>query len=308
LAACLSPLPVRAGYPEKPITIIATFPAGGPVEIAAKALAEASAKYLPQPIAVTVVAGAGGSAGTAKVLQAAPDGYTLGATAVGALTTQPHLLKLPYGPPADYTPIINLIDNPLCLLVRHDSPITGVQELIAAARARPGQFRLGNHDPGSLAHLSTIQLGRLAGIQVQSVNFVGGPEALEALLEGKLDALIQHHGLVFPRVKAGQARVLGVLEEKRSAIFPGAPTLRELGYDLTLAGYVMIIGPKGISPSLRAQLHDAFKGAMDDQRFQEPMKARAFDIRYQGPDELQSRLSKDYATNAELLKAVGLTK
>jgi len=99
-------------FPEKPITLIVTFPAGGPAEISAKALAEASAKYLSQPITIKIVAGAGGSAGTTEIVQAAPDGYTLGVTAAGALTTQPHLLKLPYASPADYTPIINLIDNP----------------------------------------------------------------------------------------------------------------------------------------------------------------------------------------------------
>ena len=188
------------------------------------------------------------------------------------------------------------------------NPLSRVKDLIAAARARPGMFRLGNHDPGSFAHLSTIQLGRLAGVDVQSVNFVGGPESLNALLEGKLDALIQHPGLVFPKVKTGQVRVLGVLEEKRSATFPDAPTLREIGYDLNLGGYVMVIGPRGISSSLRTLLHDAFKKAMEDPLFLEPMKAKAFDIRYQGPEELKNRLSRDYELNAKLLKAVGLIK
>jgi len=304
----LPPIQALAGYPEKPITLISTFPPGGPVDVTARALAEAAKKYLPQPILVENRAGKAGTLGTAAIIQAAPDGYSLGISAMGALAIQPHLQKVPYGPPDDYSPIINLINNPACLVVRSDSPWRSTQEFVDYARANPDKLRVGNLDPGSVLHLVAEQLCSLAGIRFHHVHFTSGPESLKALLQGHIDALSQHHGLVFPAVQSGKARVLGVFEEKRSATFPEAPTFKEVGFDITLGGYLLAIGPRGLSPSIVTTLHQAFKKAMEDPAFTNTMKAKGFEIFYEGPEDLRKRLRRDYTNNARLLERMKLKK
>jgi len=276
--------------------------------VTARALAEAAKKYLPQPLVIESRPGKAGTLGTAAIIQAVPDGYTIGVSAMGALAIQPHLQKVPYGPPDDYSPIINLINNPACLIVRSDSPWRSTQEFVDYARANPDKLRVGNLDPGSVLHLVAEQLCSLAGIRFQHVHFASGPESLKALLEGQIDALSQHHGLVFPAVQAGKARVLGVFEEKRSPTFPEAPTFKELGFDITLGGYLLVIGPKGLPPSITAFLHEFLKKSMEDPVFKDAMKAKGFEVFYEGPGELKKRLQRDFENNAALLDRVKLRK
>ena len=304
----VAPSNSSGAYPEKPITLISTFPPGGPVDVAAKALAEAARKYLPQPVTVVSRAGGAGTIGTAEIIKASPDGYTLGISAMGALAIQPHLQKTPYGPPDDYTLIINLINNPACFSVRADAPWKSAVEFIADAKANPGKYRVGNLDPGSVLHLDAEQLATMAGLKIQHVHFTSGPDSLKALLNGDIGALSQHNGLVFPAVQSGKARTLGVYEERRSPTFPEVPTFKEIGYDITLGGYLPVIGPKGIDPAIIAILHEAFRKSMEDPVFKEAMKAKGYEIFYEGPADLKKRLARDYVSNARLLEKMGLKK
>jgi len=297
-----------ADYPERPIMLITTFPVGGPVDVTAQAISEAAKRYLPHPLVLVNRPGGAGTIGTAEIIQAKADGYTLGITALGPLAIQPHLRKLPYGSPEDYTTIINVINNPVCLVVKSTSPWKNIQEFISHAQANPGKVRVGNQDPFSVPHLVVEQLGSMAKVDLKPVHFTSGAPGLAALLEENIEALSQHHGFVFPAVQAGKIRVLGVFEEKRNPVFPEAPTFKEMGYDITLSGYLLIIGPKGLPPKIVSLLHDAFKKAMEDPIFTGTMKAKGYDIFYEGPDEVKKRLMKDYLGNAKLLEGMKLKK
>jgi len=300
---------VPENFPEKPITIIVGFPPGGSLDLTAQPLAKAvnAKKYLPQPVAVVHHPGEAGTKGMAQLLDAEPDGYTLNLGAMGLLTLQPHLRDLPYDTAADYTPIISLVNNPVCLAVRHDTPWKSINEFIADAKNRPGKIRVGDLGKGSALHLATEQLKLAAGIDLTPAHMSGSPENLEALLDGRVEGVTNHHAVFPTEVAAGRVRILGVFEKKRNPLYPQAETFSEAGYDVTFDSYACMIGPKGLPEPVVSILHDAFKKAMDDSLFSGPMKEKGLDLFYKNPQDLKSILLQDHEANAKVVRAIGLS-
>jgi len=278
------------------------------MDMTARAITEAVKKYFPKPMAVVNRPGAAGTIGAAEIIQAMPDGYTIGITAVAVLTIQPHRTKLPYGSPEDYTPIIKLNNLPICFAVRKDAPWKTMKEVIEYARDNPGKLRVGHPGLGTILHLNLEMLKGMAKVDMTAVPFAGGGESVPALLGGHVEALSVHHGEIIAQVKAEKAKVLAVFEEKRNPLFPEVPTFREIGYDITMGVYYMVIGPKGLSPEIVAKLHDAFKKAMEEPVFIEAMKARGFDVSYEGTEDIKKRLMRDYEQNAKLVEILKLEK
>jgi len=306
LGTGLWPTMTHATYPEKPLNFICGFPAGGAMDMTARAVTEAVKKYFPKPMVVVNRPGAAGTIGAAEIIQAKPDGYTIGITAVAVLTVQPHRTKLPYGSPEDYTPIIKLNNLPICFAVKSDAPWKTMQEFITNAQANPGKFRVGHPGIGTVLHLNLEQLKVAAKVDLTAVPFAGGAESVPALLGGHVEALCVHHGEILPQVNAGKAKVLAVFEEKRNPLFPDAPTFRQIGYDITMGVYYLVIGPKGLSSHIVSILHDALKKAMEDPIFPTAMEARGFEVSYEGPQELKNRLLRDYEINAKLVELLQL--
>jgi tripartite-type tricarboxylate transporter receptor subunit TctC len=297
-----------AAYPEKPVSVICVFPAGGAMDMTARALAEAAKKYFPKPLAVVNRPGAAGTIGTAETIQARPDGYTIGITAVAVLTVQPHRTKLPFGPPEDYTPIIKLVNQPVVLAVKQDAPWKTIQEFIQYGKANPGKLRVGCPGIGTIPMLDAEQLKMMSRVDLTTVPFAGGAESVPAMLGGHVEAVSQHPSEVMAHVKARKARVLLVFEEKRNALFPEAPTAKELGHDITMGVYYLLIGPKGLSPQIVTLIHDAAKKSIEDPIFIKPMEARGFDISYEGPQGLKKRLMQDYEGNAKFADLLKVKK
>jgi tripartite-type tricarboxylate transporter receptor subunit TctC len=240
------------------------------------------------------------------MIQAKPDGYTIGLSTFAVLTIQVHRTKLPFGPPEDYTPIIKLVNLPVCFTVKDTAPWKTIQEFLAYARGNPAKVRVGHPGIGTIPHLDVEQLRLMAKIDLVTVPFAGAAESIPALLGGHVDAISQHHGEVLAQVQAGKAKVLAVFEERRNPLFPNVPTFREIGYDIDMGTYYLVIGPKGLPPQIVTILHDAFKKAMEDPIFTKPMAARGFDISYEGPQELRKRLMKDYEQNSKLVEVLNL--
>ena len=300
---------VPGNFPEKPITIIVGFPPGGSLDLTAQPLANAvnAKKYLPQPIEVVHRPGEAGTKGMAEFLESRPDGYTLNLGAMGLLTLQPHLRDLPYDTAEDYTPIISLVNNPVCLAVRQDAPWKNINEFIADAKNRPGKIRVGDLGKGSALHLATEQLKLAAGIDLTPAHMSGSPENLAALLGGKVEGVTNHHAVFPDEVDAGRVRILGVFETGRNVLYPDAETFIEAGYDVTFDSYACMIGPKDLPEAIVSILHDAFKKAMADPLFTEPMKEKGLDLFYKNPQDLKAILMQDYEANAKVVRAIGLS-
>ena len=301
-------LPAFAEYPERPVTLICPFPAGGAMDATARALAEAMKKTFPKPLVVVNRPGAAGTIGNSEVTQAKPDGYTLGISALAVLTVQPHITDLPYKGPDTYTPIMKLVNLAIVLAVRHDAPWNTAQQFLEAAKRSPGKLRVASPGVGTILHLNLEELKTRAGVDLTHVPFSGNAEAMPALLGGHVEAAMLHPSEVGPLVQGSKARVLAVFEPKRLAMFPDAPTARELGYDITMGVYYTLIAPKGVPAAIVQAVHDAGRRAIEDAGFVGRMKERGFQVDYQGPEGLTQQLLDAFRRNEALAKKLGLRK
>jgi putative tricarboxylic transport membrane protein len=304
LAGCMSHGTMVTSYPERSVTLVVGFPPGSSADIAARHLAAAGSEHLRVPIKAVNRPGDAGVTGMTDVIKAPPDGYTLGMATMELLTIRPHLAKLSYGSPDDYTPVVNVVNNPLCLVVKSIAPWKDIREFVASAKAHPGKTLLGDSGPASVTHLAVECMKSVTGVDFVAIHLGGAPECVSALWEGKVDALIQHIAAVQPEVVAERARLLGVFEERRNPLVPDIPTFKEAGYDMVLGDYVLVIGPPGLPPGIVDRLQEAFRKTMEDRAFINPMELRRLDVFYEGSGDLKRRLWRDYDNNGKLIEAL----
>lgn len=301
-------VPAAAEYPDRPVTAIAGYPAGGLADVVLRALVDGMKKKFPKGIAVLNRPGAGGSIGAAEMTTARPDGYTFGLTPLSTLVIHPQLNELPYKTPDDYIPLINLVSFHPLLAVRAEAPWKTAQELLAAAKANPGKLRVGSPGEGTSSHLNLEELKRLANVDLTHVPFAGWAEGSPALLGGHIEAIVAQPGEVRPQVEARRMRVLGVFQPARNANFPDAPTWTELGYPVHNGAWFMLIVPKGTPADVVKYLHDAAKAAMEDAAFVNFAKARVIELDYRPETKLRADLWQEYRAHTEILKRVGMLK
>jgi tripartite-type tricarboxylate transporter receptor subunit TctC len=300
--------PTAAEYPDRPLTIIAAYPAGGMVDIVARPLADLMKKKYPKGVVVLNRPGGGGSVGTAEALQAKPDGYTVTLAPLSTLVIQPQVNDLPYKTPDDYEPILNMISFYPVLAVKADSPWKTVQEFLGAAKAAPGKLRVASPGETTSSHLSLEELTRRAGVKVTHVPFSGWGEGSPALLGGHVEAIVAQPGEVKPLVDGKKLRVLLVFQRTRHAMFPDAPTAKELGYDFAMGVWFVLTAPKGTPTPTLKYLHDATKAAMEDPGFISLVANRGVDIDYRAGDKLRPDLWREYKEHGEILKRLGFIK
>jgi tripartite-type tricarboxylate transporter receptor subunit TctC len=230
-AAATLPLPAIAqsvaDFPNKPITLIMSWPAGTGIDMWHRAMAEAAGKILGQPVAVDNRTGASGTAGPAQMAaNAKPDGYTISHIPI-TIFRFPFMQKTPYDPLQDFTYIIHLSGFMFGVGVRTDSPFKSFSDMIEWARANPGKLTYGTPGAGTSLHLGMEQIALKAGIKWTMVPFKGGPETWAALEGGHVMAVAEGAGW-WPHVDAGKAKVLVIWTEERNARLPDTPTLKEL--------------------------------------------------------------------------------
>ena len=209
LAALLlgSVAPAAADYPERALTIVVAYPAGGMVDIVARPMADSMKKTFTKGVAVLNRPGGGGSVGMAEVAQAKPDGYTVILAPNSTLVIHPQLNELPYKTPDDYEPILNTITFFTLLTVKADAPWKTLQEFIGAAKASPGKLRVGTPGEGTISHLTLERWQVPGGFKTTPVPFSGWGETSPALLGGHIDAAMAQPGEVKPLVDAKKLRV-----------------------------------------------------------------------------------------------------
>lgn len=305
----LTPGASLAGYPEKPITLIVPFVAGGGVDLTARTLGEAVKPYLPQPIAVVNKPGGGGTVGAAEVVLSRPDGYTLGITG-GSLVIQPHILgDLPYKGPADYQPVIRAVTVPTIFAVRADQPWAGMKALLDDAKSRPGKIRVGTAGRGTALGLALEALKTAAGVNLTHVPFGGSAEALTNLLGGHVEAVVVTAAEVLPQAKAGKAKVLAVLEDKRVPAYADAPTAGELGYKVSggINPY-MVFAPKGTPEAVLQALHDAMRKAIETEGFRKYAQDNLYLLDLRSRADLKRDLERLDAFCGDMVKQLGLKK
>ena len=262
LAACV--LPVLAGaqaFPSKAITLICPWPAGGGTDLHLRKLAELTSKRIGQPVIVENRPGGSGMNGPATMAKTArPDGYTISQLAITAFR-MPHMQAVEWDPIKDFTYIIGVSGYTFGIVVKADSSFKTFQDLLAYAKANPGQLSYGTPGTGTSLHLAMEEIGAKAGVKFLHVPFKGQAESAQALMGGHIMAQVDSTGWA-RMVDAGTFRLLATLGDRRTRW--NAPTVQELGVDTVSNSPYGLVGPKGMAPEVVKALHDAVKSAMDD--------------------------------------------
>jgi len=224
---------VAADYPARPIRVIVPYPAGGPVDITIRAISPRLTESLKQPLVIDNRGGAGGTIGADLVAKAAPDGYTLLACSTGNTINATLIPGLPYDFARDFTPVTMIAIITSILVVNPAVPARSVQELIALAKAKPGELSYASTGNGTPTHLAAEMFKSMAGVNLVHVPYKGGAPAAVDLLAGQVQLSFISAPAVMPHVKSGRLRALAVTNAKRSQLLPGLPTVAESG----LPGY-----------------------------------------------------------------------
>ena len=307
--AALAALPAstlgQARFPEKPITLIVPWPAGGSTDRHHRLLAELASKHLGQNVIVENRPGGGGTLGPGTMAGTArPDGYTISQFPLGMLRI-PHMQKVAWDPIRDFTFIMGVSGYTFGFTVRSDSPYKTFNEYIEAARRAPGKLDYGSTGAGSSPHLLLEEVATNAKVQLNHVPFKGNADLQSALLGGHVMAQSDATGWD-KFVDAGQMRLLVTFGEKRTKRWPNVPTAQELGYNVVSTSPYGLVGPKGMDPAVVKVIHDAFKKAMDDPRHAELMEQLNQDVWYRTGDEYARWAAQTYAKDKALIERLGL--
>lgn len=246
-----------AAYPDKPIRLIVTFPAGGVTDILGRTIGQKLTERLGQPVIVENRGGMGGSIGTQVVARAAPDGYTLVLSNVGSFTLNTVLYKeLGYNPLKDFDPVISVASVTNILVVPASSPYKTLAELISAARAKPGSLNYAGTGIGASPYLCAELLKQMAKVDITEVTYKGAAPALIDVLSGQVNMIFEAGATAMPHIKSGKLRALGASSLKRVGALPDVPTIAEQGYPgFDVAAWFGIWAPVGTPPDVLQKLN-----------------------------------------------------
>jgi tripartite-type tricarboxylate transporter receptor subunit TctC len=267
---CGLPNAARAEFPDKPITMIVPWAAGGSTDQTARVLAKAAEQYLGQTIIVENKPGASTTLGMADLARSKPDGYTIGVLSSTAYLVPLQGRKVPYDPIKSFSFISYYGDNLIGIAVLKEKPWQTLKDLIEDGKKRRGEITYGTAGIGTTQHLMTESLQLQSGAKFVHIPQKGSAGSIPALLGGHVD-FITETSVWAPFIESGQVRLLAVNTAKRATGYPNVPTLNELGYK-SLRSVQAIIAPANVPEKTRMQLETAFRKALSDTKFQQTMQ------------------------------------
>jgi len=298
---------VQAAFPEKPITLIVPWAAGGSTDILARALAEQWSKQFGQVVIVDNRPGASGNIGSAFVARAEPDGYTL---LVGSMSTHamnPALMpSMPFRGVEDFTPIARLADVINTMVVHPSVPVKTVAEFIAYAKANPGKLNYASAGVGSTNYLSAVMFANATGVDMVHVPYKGGAPAVQDTAAGHTQLLFTAATQSLPQVQAGRLNMLAVTEAKRSALLPDVPTVAETVPGYALGVWYGLFGPANLPQDLVERLNAAANQAMSNPAVRARMQAIGVELTYATPEEFSATLRSDAQRYGAIIRELGI--
>jgi len=295
-------LSARAEYPEKPITMIVPWAAGGSTDQTARVLAKAAEEHLGQTIVILNRPGASTTIGMAELAKAAPDGYTIGTLSSTGYLVALQGRELPFDPIEDFSYISYYGDNLIGIAVLEDSPFKTIEDLLAKGKEAPGSVKYGTAGVGTTQHLTTEALQKGSGAKFVHVPQDGSAASMPALL-GKHVDFVMEVSVWAPFVESKQARLLAVTTPKRSEAYPDVPALSELGFQ-SLRSVQAIIGPKGMPEDIRAKLEDAFRKALADETFIETMRRLSMEVTDLPGAEVKTLVQEQYDLAKQVISEI----
>ena len=307
--AALLPLGAAAqNYPEKTVTMVAPFPAGGSVDLVARAVAQQLSEQWKQPVIVSNRPGASGNIGVEAVVRAAPDGYTLlmGTTAIS--TSKTLYPRLTFDPATDLAPISLVVTMTNVLVVHPSLPARNVRELLALAKAKPGTLNSASAGVGSSNHLALVLFNMLSNAGIAHVPYKGAAPAVTDVMGGHVAMTFAPIAAVVPHIKAQRLRALGVTASARSSIFPELPTIAEsgvAGYDA--AGWNALLAPRATPRDIVMKIHGALKDSLASARVKEVLATSGAEAVGNTPDAFARFLQTEITKWSKVVKAAGIT-
>jgi tripartite-type tricarboxylate transporter receptor subunit TctC len=298
----------QSGYPSKPVRFIAPFPPGGATDTLCRVLAQKLSDGLGQPVTVDNRPGASGNIGHELAMKAPPDGYTLLLTNSSTLTTNPHLFKsLPFDPIADFMPVSLVATAGQVLVVHPSVPASSVAELVALAKARPGQLNFGSGGKGIQSHISGEMFKSMTGVNIVHVPYKGTVQAVADLVAGQVQLVFADMVPAMPHIKSGRLRPLAVTIAERSPALPDVPTMIEAGvpgYSATLWWAVAL--PKGADSALVQRLNGELERVIALPEVQERYASLGMNPAHSSPREVTALIRSDTRKFGPILKAAGV--
>ncbi|MCC6891068.1 MAG: tripartite tricarboxylate transporter substrate binding protein [Hyphomicrobiales bacterium] len=300
-----------SGYPNRQVTIVVPYAAGGGLDVFARQLAQRLTERLGKPFVVENRTGAGTAIGAASVARAAPDGYTLmlGTSTPFAINATLHK-SLPYDPGKDFAPIVLTSTAPFMLLVNAGLPIASVREWVAWAKAQPGKLSYGSAGPGSPQHLSMELLKGMTGTSLVHVPYRGDALALNDLVAGHIPTQFSEPTPSLPLVRAGKARALAVSSTRRLAPLPELPTLAQAGVPgFDFVSWQMVVAPAGTPSETVERLHRELKAIVALPEVQQAFAATGrIAVDSPPPDELLAFMRREIVRLGKVVEAAGIAR
>jgi tripartite-type tricarboxylate transporter receptor subunit TctC len=293
-----------AGYPEREITMVVNFGAGGVTDLMSRALARGMEAKLGKPVVVTNRPGALGTLGPGYVAKQKPDGYTLATVSASATTITPHLMNVAFQP-SDLQFIAGYGINRYGIVVRADSPYKSVEDVIKAAKGAKSMMFGSPSMPNSLL---LFLLGKQTGARFELVQYKSGPEAASALIGGQVELIVPNPPDVVSHIKSGRLRLLASASTARWPEFPDVPTLKESGYNVAYDAWVGLAAPAGTPADVIAKLQDAVEASVNDSKSREAYANVGAAAAFMPGAEYTAFLAKERAQMKQLIEEVGVKR
>ena len=291
----------RAAFPEKPITIVVAWPAGGATDLLTRAIQETFAKAVGGQVVIKNVPGAAGTIGAAEASSAAPDGHTLLVSPIGPIVIQPQRMKLTYDLPS-LAPVCKLVDSPVVLMSPPNSRFKTIADVVAQAKADGGKLAYGSTGPGTVPHMAMLALAKAADVKLKHVPFKGSADVVQAMLTGTVELFTDQPNLV-PQYNLTP---VAIFAESRIPTYKDTPTMKEGGYNITFSIWNAMFAPKGTPPEVLAKLEGACKVSLADAAVKEALEKQKQPIDFRDQAGAKAFLEAEYAKAKVLIEEAGL--
>ena len=274
-------------WPQKPVSVVVPFPAGGSTDTIARMLAGPLNEKLGQPFVVDNRPGATGAIGATFVKRAPADGYTMMVASIGVYAVNPFLQKnLSYDPARDFDLLTVAVRAPNVLVANPNFPAKTVQELVSYMKKNPGKVAFATSGAGSSDHLTAALFWQKSGTEGLHVPYKGGAPAISDLLAGQVDVSFQNINAVLQHIRSGKLRALAVTSDKRAAVLPSVPTMAEGGVkDVEVYSWQGVAAPHGLPPDVKSRLHGALVGALNEPKMREKLAESGFEVVANTPEQ-----------------------
>lgn len=295
-------------YPSKPINFIVPYGAGGGADSRSRQIAQKMSVILKQPIIVDNKPGAGGNIGTEYIARATPDGYTIGMGNFAPMAVNKTLFgNLRYDPETDLTPIVLVEKGPLVLVVNPNSPYKTVQDIVAAAKAKPGSLTFSSGGIGGSHQLSAELFQQNAGIEMIHVPYKSGSAGLTDLMAGNVTMMFDQMYSAMPSIKADKLRPIAITSKKRSPLLPDVPSFTEAGYPkVVVLNWQGLIAPKGTPKAIIDKLNAAANEALKDPQLRELMLSQGNEIGGGSPADFAALIKSESAKWSAVVKLANI--